>query len=42
MSTLFPRSIERGPIEAVETVLPQAFSYQFPRSIERGPIEALS
>ena len=38
----FPRSFERGPIEA----LPFCRSFQpiyraFPRSFERGPIEAL-
>ena len=36
----FPRSIERGPIEAASCWHPPHDPLSFPRSIERGPIEA--
>ena len=38
---LFPRSIDRGPIEAMPVVQAHGCATnQFPRSIDRGPIEA--
>jgi hypothetical protein len=37
---LFPRSAERGPIEAASSGWPEAVVRMFPRSAERGPIEA--
>jgi len=40
--SLFPRSIERGPIEATTAISARACQITFPRSIERGPIEAES
>ena len=39
---LFPRSSERGPIEACQRVRVRATGRGFPRSSERGPIEAAS
>src|SRR5271157_430471 len=36
----FPRSRERGPIEAFSVPVTPSFSVTFPRSRERGPIEA--
>jgi hypothetical protein len=38
--TRFPRSIERGPIEAGNPPTPKASEGKFPPSIERGPIES--
>ena len=38
----FPRSIERGPVEAFGDDFWQfGLQGQFPRSIERGPVEAM-
>jgi len=37
---MFPRSTERGPIEARLVALRHKGTRQFPRSTERGPIEA--
>ena len=38
----FPRSIERGPVEALPLlILGGSLSKPFPRSIERGPVEAI-
>ncbi len=37
---LFPRSAERGPIEATFHVARSGHGFAFPRSAERGPIEA--
>ena len=36
----FPRSSERGPIEALHVVVDVFIRFAFPRSSERGPIEA--
>ena len=36
----FPRSTERGPIEAFEILRYDIGGVSFPRSTERGPIEA--
>jgi hypothetical protein len=36
----FPRSSERGPIEACGTATANIAGWRFPRSSERGPIEA--
>ena len=38
----FPRSSERGPIEATQSPLEPPDLHRFPRSSERGPIEARS
>ena len=40
MITIFPRSHERGPIEANATIRGTTPDGTFPRSHERGPIEA--
>jgi len=37
----FPRSIDRGPIEASREEAQREYAALFPRSIDRGPIEAL-
>jgi len=37
---VFPRSIERGPVEAPPTPSAPLQFGAFPRSIERGPVEA--
>src|SRR5260370_1307834 len=37
---LFPRSADRGPIEAVESRTQAPCYAPFPRSADRGPIEA--
>jgi len=37
---LFPRSTERGPIEAWRSIRSNHIRGPFPRSTERGPIEA--
>ena len=37
----FPRSIDRGPIEAEESGCHAGTRIAFPRSIDRGPIEAM-
>lgn len=39
-SMLFPRSFERGPIEALNVATIEMSAIKFPRSNERGPIEA--
>jgi len=36
----FPRSIERGPVEASDIAAIEKRIAAFPRSIERGPVEA--
>ena len=36
----FPRSIERGPVEAMPVLSAASRLHCFPRSIERGPVEA--
>jgi len=36
----FPRSIDRGPIEAARPWEGERINAVFPRSIDRGPIEA--
>ncbi len=36
----FPRSYERGPIEARVALVVSSLAKPFPRSYERGPIEA--
>jgi len=38
---VFPRSIDRGPIEATVVAFCNCGGAVFPRSIDRGPIEAL-
>ena len=40
VSEIFPRSTERGPIEAIKLLAAVFADDRFPRSTERGPIEA--